>query len=148
MEDFEDLENFVFANVQYEVTKKQLVLRVNEKVSSEALSKIKSEYEKDANTGEANRIASMFLKIMHKPVPPDSKATWQPWKNRLDLILNDDTLSGLAPNQHKVLYAVDPDGTYKFVSPELLSNEKYLSAFVGLLEHMIVLTKISEKYNQ
>ena len=144
----EDLESFVFAKVQFEVTEKQFILRVNDKVTSEALRKIKEEYEKDVNKEEANKVASMYLENMHKPMPPENKATWQPWKGGMDLIINDDTLSGFAPNRYKVLYAVDPDGTYKFVSPELLSNAKYLATFVGLLKAMVEITKISEKYNQ
>lgn len=144
----EDLENFVFANVQYEVTEKQFILHVNEKVSSEALRKIKEEYAKDVDKEEAEKIASMFLKNMNKPMPPENKATWQPWKGGMDLILNDDSPKGLVPNQHVVLYAANSDGTYKFVCPELLSNGKYLATFVGLLKAMAEITKISEKYNQ
>lgn len=131
--------------VQFEVTEKQFVLHVNENVPSEALRKIKEEYEKDADEEEAGKIASMYLKHMNKLLQPDDKAPWQPWENRLGLILNDDTLSGLAPNQHKVLYAVDSDGTYKFVCPELLSNGKYLATFVGLLKAMVEITKQMEK---
>lgn len=141
----EDLENFVFANVQFEATEKQFALDVNENVPSEALRKIKEEYEKDADKEETEKIASMYLKNMHKLLQPDDKAPWQPWENKLGLILHDDTLEGLAPNQHVVLYAADYVGTYKFVSPELLSNEKYLVAFVGLLKAMVEITKMMEK---
>lgn len=140
----EDLENFVFANVKFEVTEKQFVLHVNENVPSEALRKIKEEYEKDADEEEAGKIASMYLKNIHKLLQPDDNALWQPWETGLGLILHDDTLSGLAPNQHVVLYAADYVGTYKFVSPELLSNKKYLTTFVGLLKAMVEITKQTE----
>lgn len=144
----EELENFVFAKVQYEVTEKQFILRVNDKVTSEALRKIKEKYEKDVNKEEANKVASMYLENMHKPMPPENKATWQPWKGGMDLILNDDSPKGLVPNQHVVLYAANSDGTYKFVCPELLSNAKYLATFVGLLKAMTEITREMEKYNQ
>ena len=144
----ENSNDFAFANVKFEVTEKQFVLHVGENVPSEALRKIKEEYEKDADEEEPDRIASMYLKHMNKLLQPDDNAPWQPWETGLGLILHDDTLSGLVPNQHVVLYAVDPDGTYKFVSPELLSNAKYLATFVGLLKAMVEITKIAEKYNQ